>query len=717
MQVPHAKAECASMDRTEPSTSQLVSLEEAYGDLVEHLVQFDPLELLCNVTLRFLRQGASKFIGEADESNRWVVRVELIAGILLTRPRPGNAESKVTSPAIKQLRQLIERYEFALLAPTAEENLSSSDLSELTGPGLLGTVRNYSYWVRGTAHHHQYTEFTHELYPPHDKWFKDNLGFTIKEALALVKAFGYKYNDRINAEKSISREHAVNAVKDVHVDEECKRALELTTYAEHYFGRAHENLGISIDELTQLTHIPKCTCINILARLSQEIGYQNPKFPNTHRDPHSAPWDFNTLYERPFVRSGDRYWMILPAIIRQALMSTFYFDLMDDPDYQQEFAKARGEWLERKTADCFQRVFNHADIFLNPRYPNGNELIDMLVLHNETMFIVECKSKGLTFEADRGRSYDELKRSLQGAVKTAYEQCDRARRYLLERPQAELRQRDENLSFVIDTQRIKRIYMVIVTAAPLQALATMWASINSELELFPDGDYPWALSLADLETVTEMLPTPVRFIHYAIRRFEFTQRKWHLLADERDLLGSYFSNGLCATARRYQDINLPGLFGMSGSIDEYMYRKHSLGQDVDRPSSPEHNGLSELIEGISDCMDSNSDDVAFAVLNMSGTNRVAFMDQVHQTIDKTLKDGLLRRFVMVDECGSSALAFLAMDAHGNSKKLYSTVATFASRVMQLIDGSKFFAIAVDISTDNAVDCVFYLAPNTRDVPQ
>lgn len=695
------------MARTERSTSQPVSLEEAYANLVDHLVQFDPLELLCNVTLRYLRQDASKFIGEADERNRWVVRVELIAGILLTRPCPNNATPKVTSPAIEQLRHLIERYEFVVLASIAEENPSGSDPSHSTVRGLLGTVRNYSYGVRGTAHHHQYTEFTHELYSLHDKWFKDNLGFTIKEALSLVRAFLHEYDNRINREKSVSRKHAESVTKEANVDEEYKQQLEHMTYVEHYFGRAHEFLGISIDDIAQLSSIPRSTCLNILSRLSQEIGYQNRNFPSTHREPHSAPWDFNTLYERPFVRSEDKYWMILPAIIRQALMSTFYYDLMADKDYRPVFTKSRGEWLERKTAECFQRVFDNTEVFCNPRYPNGNELTDVLVLHNETIFIVECKSKGLTFDADRGRSFDELERSLQGAVKTAYDQCDRARSYLLESPKPELQNRDGNLSFVIDTQRIKRIYMVIVTAAPLQALATMWASINAVLKLFRDGDYPWALSLVDLDTVTELLPTPTYFIHYAIRRSDVTQRKWHLLADERDLLGSYFSKGLCFTGRQYRDLNLLVLIGMSASVDEYMFEKHSLGQDVDRPSPPECNGLSELIESISGCTDSYSDDVAFAILDMSGTSRVSFMDQVHQTIDKALKDGECHDFAMIDDRGSNALAFIAMNAHGNRDILYSLMSTYGRYVVQQRHSLEFFAIAHDISTDHVVDCVFY----------
>ena len=714
MQVPKAKTECAPKAPTDSSTSQLVPIEEAYTDLVEHLVRFDPIELLCNVTLRFLRQNASKFVGEADEANRWVVRVELIAGIILTRPYPSSATSQVTSQEIEQLCYLIEQYESIVLQPTSEENPPSSDFSDYTGQGLLGTVRNYSYWVRGTAHHHQYTTFTGELYSPHDKWFKDNLGFTIREAILLVEAFLNEYANRINKEKLVSRTHAENVVKDANVDEDCKRTLEHMCSAEHYFGRAHDFLGISIDELTLLSQIPRSTCINILARLSQEIGYQNPNFPNTHRDPHSAPWDFSTLYERPFARREDRYWMILPAVVRQALMSTFYFDLMADANYRPTFTKSRGKWLERKASECFQRVFGNAEVFRNPRYPNGNELTDILVLHNETMFIVECKSRGLTFDANAGKNFGQLKNSIQGAVKTAYVQCDRARTYLFEDIHAELQRGDMDLSFVIDTQHIKRVYMVIITATPLQMLATMWASINADLELFRDGDYPWTLSIADLETVIEMLPTPVRFIHYAIRRFEISQRRWHLLGDERDLLGCYFSKGLCFTDPQYRDLNLLSVVGMSGSIDEYMFRKYSLGQGIDRPSTPEHNGFSELIEGISHCADLCKDDVAFAILNMSGTSRADFMDKVNQTTDKTLRDGVLRRFLMADENGSNALAFIAMDARGDPEILYGKVSTYAREVMHRFHFAEVFAIALDSATGSAVDCVSYLASDTKD---
>lgn len=700
--------------KTDSSTSQPVPLEEAYSDLVEHLIRFDPLELLCNVTLRYLRQDARKFVGEADEANRWVVRVELIAGIILTRPYPINPTSKVTSHAIERLHGLLERYHFLLLESIADESQSSRGSSDFDGHDLLETVRAYSYSVRGTAHRHQYTMFMDELYSPHDRWFEDNLGFTIKEAIVLVKAFLKEYDNRINKEKLVSRKHAVNAVKDANVDGDCKRKLENMAYIEHYFGRAREFLGISIDELTHFSHIPRSTCISILARLSQEIGYQNPNYPNTHRDPYSAPWDFNTLHERPFVKSEDRYWMILPAVVRQALMSTFYFDLMADPDYRPEFTKSRGKWLEIKTAECLRGVFKRTEVLCNPRYPNGNELIDILVLHNETAFIVECKSKGLTLDATSGRQIGELKKSLKKAVGIAYIQCDRARKYLFKDPHAKLRVGDRDLSLVIDIQRIKRVFLVIVTAAPLQALATMWASINSEVELFRDGDYPWALSIADLETVTEVLSTPIRFIHYASRRFEFTQRDWHILADERDLLGSYFTKDLCINDQQYQDYNLLGLFGMSGPIDEYMFRKHSLGQDVDRPAYREPNGFSELIEDISNSADSSRDDVALAILNMSTSSQVMFMEKMNQTVDKTLKDGSCHDFTMTDNDRSHAVVFIAMNARGNREILYSQVSTYANQVMHGFGFSEVFAIASDSSTDNAVDCVFYWASDTRD---
>ena len=134
---------------------------------------------------------------------------------------------------------------------------------------------------------------------------------------------------------------------------------------------------------------------------------------------------------------------------------------------------------------------------------------DVLVLHDRKLLIVQCKSKGLTFQARMGASSEQLKADLEKAVKNAFTQGARARRYLLETPAPALRFSGNNHKIVIDRDQVNGVYIITVTAAPLQNLTTRWASVNPHLELFKEGDYPWALSLADLDVLSEILVLPL----------------------------------------------------------------------------------------------------------------------------------------------------------------------------------------------------------------
>ena len=91
-----------------------------------------------------------------------------------------------------------------------------------------------------------------------------------------------------------------------------------------------------------------------------------PRKHSVFSDPHSAPWDYNTLYERPFIQRGDRYWMLLSPIMQTVILTTFYFDLMQDAAYRPTFEEARGRWLEANTAEYLRRVFADKDVLLNP---------------------------------------------------------------------------------------------------------------------------------------------------------------------------------------------------------------------------------------------------------------------------------------------------------------------------------------------------------------
>lgn len=680
------------------------SVEEAFSALVEHVVKLDPIKLLCNLSLTHLSQDTNAFLDEAHEVDQWVVRIEIVAGILLARPYPSNPKPEVTSADIGRLHQLIEIYESSLFKAQHDEK-SSDPVS--ARQHIIGSVRNYAFWVRGTAYIHQYSAISRAIYSPHQDWFKTNLGFTVDEAMLLVESCIKECETRINREFIAAHDHVESLAKGAESSENTSDQSGFSVFYQHYFGRADEIIGFSVCDFSRVSGLSRITCENILARLSQEFGYHNPKYPNVFTDAKSAPWDYNTLYERPFVRHGQRYWMVLPAIVHPVLMNTFYYDLMNDRGYRSKFERSRGKWLENETAKCLKRVFPSDQVLLNPCYTNGNEMADVLVLHDRKALVIQCKSKRLTFEASKGRNFEELKGSLEKAVKDAFKQGDRARQCLLQNSRVTLQFNNSNLWCDIDSKQIDRVYIVVVTATPLQFLATRWASINAELQLFPTDDYPWCLSISDLEVICEIFPDAVRFLHYVRRRLCIELGKPEVIGDELDLLGMYLNQCLYFEGDEYKNLDLVGLAEMSKDIDEYMFRKHVLGEPVQRPAVAEPERFSEFVAALARCSAPYSSNVALAILDLDSKLRKEFMDLSVQIMDRTKADGNLHNFSVRIAGTSKVISFVSMDAAGSHEVVSRHLFDRACEKAQQGHCTEFFGIGWDSSTEEIVDTTFY----------
>jgi hypothetical protein len=124
------------------------------------------------------------------------------------------------------------------------------------------------------------------------------------------------------------------------------------------------------------------------------------------------------------------FWVFAPHTLKEALYSTFFFDLMDDHSYRGTFENSRGQVLEHFSASFLKRAFPDNVVLLNPSYPNGEEFADMCVIFDGKIIIVQCKSKGLTLAAHVGEDKAALKRDLEKAIGIAAAQACKGRRYL-----------------------------------------------------------------------------------------------------------------------------------------------------------------------------------------------------------------------------------------------------------------------------------------------
>ncbi len=688
-----------------------ISVEDAFKELLEYVEKFDPIKLLSQLSLTHLSVPAGTYIDEDhNDIAKMRVYIEFLAGALLTREFPSDYDPEVTGQTLMRVKELCDSYYATLMRGRVSPDKSSAD----SGPdSILGSVRDYALWVRGEAYGHQYYDMARGIYGPHEAWFRSALGFTINEVIAAVEAISEEYKRRINAGRKTASKHAEELVNEHCLTGETKEQSKVQLACHLYFSRSDELLAFTPEELSVLSKLPRQVCIQILKRLSQEFGYRNPKFANTFCDPNAAPWDYNTLYERPFIRRGERYWMVLSPIIQTVVLTTFYFDLMQDASYRPTFEKARGRWLESKTAEYLRRVFDDEEVLLNPLYPGGNELSDVLVLHDQKLLIFQCKSKGLTFEARMGGNAQQLKSDLEKAVKDAFSQGVRARKYLLDTPQPVLRFKDRDHELQIDRSQVNGVFIINVTAAPLQNnLTTRWASVNPHLGLFTSGDYPWSLSLVDLNVLTEILTEPAHFLHFATRRLAIEHASREIIGDELDLLGFYLAQGLYFDLPEFEKNNSVTLAGMSHTIDEYMFKKHTLGDSVAKPSTPMPPGFEELITGISASGAAYRVDVAMALLDFGDKGRLSFVEQVDAAKERTREDHRPHNFpIRISQMKREkrGVSFLAMDAEGDQDLLFLSLKKLALWKKHQQQCSEWVGLGWDMSTDKVVDVVFYAA--------
>ena len=680
----------------------------AFAKLEEFLSGQSPLALLNELVLTYLFAPAGEFQEETGDTVKWQRRIEFLAGYFLARPLSDGEVSVVDAATLETARQLLDDYYHAidlhlLSTRSGRGGVSAED-------GILWDAKSYAMYVRGEAYPHQFDEVAVELYHPHDAWFRGNLGFTIGDAIALAAAIRREYEkrdwDSRNSARQEARIRADELIAARHVDDANRLQVETAVACRLHFGNAENLLAFTVEELAEFSDLPLEVCRAFVHRMSQDFGYHNPQFPNTFIDPLASPWDYNTLGERPLIRHNGRYWLPLVGS-RQVLFDTFYFDLMADTGYRSAFEKARGTFVETKTAEYLHRVFPPDEVLLNPRKPNGDELADVMVIHDGRILIVQCKAKSLTRPARIGVDFGALKNDLRKAVQHAFKQGVAARNYLESAGTSEITV--DNQVRAIDMSQVSAVYILNVTLTPFQMLTTRLANCNPTLALFKDDEYPWSMAIGDLDILTQVLRSPAYFLHYATRRLQLERTPFDLLTDEMDLLGFYLAQGMHFDTPEFQTANAVSIAGFSLDVDRWVFERHQMGKAVEPPQQPMPAAFEEIIKAAEQSDAMYRTDCVMALLDLSSRGRDGFMQMVNQVKAKTREDRGLHSFSMIVGDNKRGISFTSLDAGGDMQQLFQTAAGFAMLKKYQQKASEWIGFGWDIASPRSVDAVFYAA--------
>lgn len=202
----------------------------------------------------------------------------------------------------------------------------------------------------------------------------------------------------------------------------------------------------------------------------------------------------STILKKPIVKIGDSYYFFFHKYLSRSIYD-YLFDLCGDLDGSSErIYKKRDLRIEGKVARIFKDFFqNDSRIFKNYIY-NGEEK-DLLILYRGLALIVEVKAnkKREPFR-DVDKSFIRIKRDFKTSIQKGYDQTFPIKNAFNKQKEFEIQY--EGGKYIVNPRRYSNVFSIIVTEERLGQIQT---DLGLLLELSENDDYPWSLSVDDLE--------------------------------------------------------------------------------------------------------------------------------------------------------------------------------------------------------------------------
>ncbi|HWW04165.1 SEC-C metal-binding domain-containing protein [Collimonas sp.] len=223
--------------------------------------------------------------------------------------------------------------------------------------------------------------------------------------------------------------------------------------------------------------------------------------------------DFNEVAARPLLTT-DRGTVLLFShyAIYEALYESPFFWMWDDKTYRPTAAKHRGAFTEQFAARRLAGVFGREHVHTNVNLHRGKDIVgevDVLVIYGDRLIIVQAKAKKLTIAARKGND-NQLKADFAAAIQDAYDQGWTCANEMLA---GGCRLIDDNEKEVELPPSIKDVFLFSLVSEHYPALAFQ---ANQSLK-FQTTDVirpPFVMDVFLLDTLTEMLTTPLRLLGY-----------------------------------------------------------------------------------------------------------------------------------------------------------------------------------------------------------
>jgi hypothetical protein len=540
--------------------------------------------------------------------------------------------------------------------------------------------------VRRDAYIFEYWDSAIELYSSHKQWFEDHLGFNIEDAVSIGK---YIFN---------------------YLNQKCNILLSEVDYSAEKVDlkKAYSSLSFTVEDIVKATGIDLKKCETFFNRMSLSLERLDVNYRDSFTNPFKIPWDFNSLYDKPIIKFCNRYLVVSPSLMAESIFKTFYYDLMEDKEYSGRFSNERGKWLEQKTAKILQKVFPMDEIFLNPLKMNNEELCDILVLHDHKVLIISCKSKRLTLKARVGEDIGKIKDDFVKGVINSFSQAEKAKEYLQTTFTASFLYKNLKVSF--NSAQVTDYFLICLTSEDYNNFLTQLKLIEQGLQVFGGKEFPWAVSVNNLDAISEILDKPYTFMHYLKNRLPIEYLKQDIIGYELDLLGYYVNGNLFFNLPEFKKATGILIDGYSAGIDSYILSKY-FGLPAKKPAQkwPEH--FEKLITQIEELGQDYRTDCILKLLDLDNETKNIILNTLIEADSKPYRTEkpYIYSLLFNEDIENELFGISVFIAPRNKpvRDLYEDIYVDSILRKYTTKSKEWICIARNIGSERIVDTIFY----------
>jgi hypothetical protein len=447
---------------------------------------------------------------------------------------------------IAELYQNLQWYFGAQIADSATD-MSEGELRFKAVLSFLG--------LRGDAFPQHMKEHFAAIYGPHDAFLKARFGATAAEILGAFDAICEQVTDRLvsqplfdafgqlNKLVSSSLKVTANEAEKEQLSKEILKTSEADRLIE-IIRRETDRSPAWVFLLSPDQTIPA----KLLDLLSAGFG-DNLEFVQFKKSP-AWPTNNSVIFERPLVRHNGNYYCFLPHLLQQQpeRIVESMIRAEDAKYFQTTFQERRSAHLESVSLQYLVRMLPDAQVFSNVFYdiveagmPKRPET-DAIVLYDQTLFIVEAKSSGVSLAARRGGA-ESIRDTIKDQVAAGYNQGLRTKKYIVETAAPIFEYEDGRKAIALDKSKIREIFIIIPTLERLGALSIA-LNTSRDLGLLPGDGWPWCVYVNDLRVISEIVEGPSEFLLYIRSRTAWNDSRSLDALDELDYFMWFLHDGL-----------------------------------------------------------------------------------------------------------------------------------------------------------------------------